>query len=161
MSAAMMRELQRHISDPLVVCQLEMSLGKRDWIERDLAINDGRPSVSFPDGTAEYCLEHDVQLQAWAPLARGLYSGAMLATTTEAQQRTSALVSTMAESRGTSPEAIVLGWLLRHPANIQPVIGTSDPDRIRACADSVRQADLMTRSEWYALLTSARGANPP
>jgi predicted oxidoreductase len=161
MSAAQMRSLQRHLPDPLVACQLEMSLGKRDWIERDLLVNDERPSVGFPDGTLEYCREHGVRLQAWAPLARGSYSGASSEGTTEAHQRTAAIVGAMAESRGTSKEAIVLAWLLRHPADVQAVIGTAVPSRILACADAVRQAELMTRSEWYALLTSARGADPP
>ena len=161
MSASQMRELQGCLAEPLVACQLEMSLGKRDWIERDLMVNDDAPSVGFPEGTLEYCREHDVQVQAWAPLARGIYSGATPPAPTDAQRRTSELVATMAAARATSREAIVLGWLLRHPAEIRPVIGTVTPSRILACADAVRQADLMTRSEWYALLASARGANPP
>jgi predicted oxidoreductase len=161
MSGAQMGELQRHLAQPLVACQLEMSLGSRGFIERDLAINGDGASVSFPEGTLQYCNEHDIDLQAWAPLARGLYSGATPDTASDAQVRTSALVSEMAAARGTSREAIVLAWLLRHPAGIRPVIGTADPERIRACADAVRQADLMSRGEWYALLTAARGSNPP
>ena len=161
MSGAQMRELQRHVAHPLVVCQLEMSLGRRDWIERDLAINDDGPQVSFPEGTLQYCHEQGVQLQAWAPLARGMYSGAFPDAATETQRRTSELVSRLAASRATSREAIVLAWLLKHPADIRPVIGTADPDRIRACADAMRQAGLMTRPDWYALLSTARGADPP
>jgi predicted oxidoreductase len=161
MSAVQMRELQRHVPTPLAACQLEMSLGRRDWIERDLAINDDGPYVSFPEGTLQYCREKRVQLQAWAPLARGMYSGVLPDTATDDQRRTSELVSRMAAARGTSREAIVLAWLMRHPADIHPVIGTSDPDRIRACADAARQAELMTRADWYALLSTARGADPP
>lgn len=161
MSAAQMRELQRHISHPLVACQLEMSLGRRTWIERDLAINEDGASASFPDGTLQYCREHGVQLQAWAPLARGRYSGATFAQSSEAEQRTAALVAEMAAVRATSREAIVLAWLLRHPADIVAVIGTADPGRIRSCADAVRQAELMSRGDWYALLTAARGSDPP
>jgi predicted oxidoreductase len=161
MSAVQMRELQRHLPQPLVACQLEMSLGRRDWIERDLAISDDGPQVSFPEGTLQYCHEQEIELQAWAPLARGMYSGLLPKAATDAQRRTSDLVSKMATSRGTSKEAIVLAWLLKHPADIHPVIGSTHPDRIRACADAVRQAERMTRSEWYALLSSARGADPP
>ncbi len=131
MSSVQMRELQRHLSEPLVVSQLEMSLGRRDWVEQELAVNDHGPQSSFPEGTLQYCREHDVQLQAWAPLARGLYSGARLDAPTEAQARTADLVSAMAEARATSREAIVLAWLMRHPADIQPVIGTADPARIQ------------------------------
>ena len=130
MSAAQMRELQRHVAQPLVACQLEMSLGRRDWIERDLAINDDGPSVGFPDGTLQYCREQDVQLQAWAPLARGLYSGA-IAGRRDARHSVARRSSCRdwLPTRGTSREAIVLAWLLRHPADIRPVIGTADPEQ--------------------------------
>jgi predicted oxidoreductase len=161
MSGAQMAELQRHLETPLVVNQLEMSLARRDWIEQDLAVNDDASPTTFPAGTIQYCLAHDVQLQAWGPLARGLYSGADGTTPSAALHRTSELVSQLAAAHATSKEAIVLAWLLKHPAGIQPVIGTANPDRIRACADAVRQAELMTRSDWYGLLASARGANPP
>ena len=161
MSATQMLELERHVAEPLVVNQLEMSLGTRDWIEQDVLINEHGLDASFPDGTLQYCQAHDVQLQAWASLARGIYSGAAVDTEDRAQLDTSALVTDMAESKATTREAIVLAWLLRHPANIQPVIGTANPDRIRACEDSVRQAEMMTRSEWYSLFISARGSNPP
>jgi len=161
MSGPQMGELQRHLGTPLVVNQLEMSLGRRDWIEQDLAVNDGASPGTFPPGTIQYCLANDVQLQAWGSLARGLYSGADGATAATPIHRTSGLVSRMAEMRGTTREAIVLAWLLKHPAGIQPVIGTANTDRIRGCADAVHQAELMSRSDWYGLLISARGSDPP
>ena len=155
MSAVQMRELQRHLDVPLVACQLEMSLGRRDWIERDLAINDPGPQSSFPDGTLQYCHEHGVELQAWAPLARGIYSGAPSDPPDDARRQTAALVAELAQPRN-EQRSDRLGWLLKHPANIRPVIGPLIPTG-SACADSVRQAELMTRSDWYALLTNARG----
>lgn len=161
MSGSQMQEIQRYVDAPLVVNQLEMSLGKRDWIEQDLAINDAQPTGIFPAGTVQYCRLHDVQLQAWGSLARGRYSGKAANPESAPERTTSALVGELAAARGTSREAIVLAWLLKHPARIQPVVGTANPGRIRACADAVRQSELMTRSEWYALLISARGSNPP
>jgi predicted oxidoreductase len=56
-------------------------------------------------------------------------------------------------------ESIVLAWLLKHPARIQPVIGTANPDRIRACDDATQVA--LTRGQWYALYQSARGRELP
>jgi predicted oxidoreductase len=66
-------------------------------------------------------------------------------------------ISQYAEEKGTSKEAIVLAWLMKHPAGIQPVIGTTKPERIiNSCkADEV----TLTREEWYSLFTIARG-NP-
>jgi predicted oxidoreductase len=67
----------------------------------------------------------------------------------------------MADAKETTPEAIVLGWFMRHPAKIQPVIGTSSAERILACKDAVTQSEVMTREEWYTLFESARGAKMP
>jgi predicted oxidoreductase len=162
MSASQMEFLRAVLDEPLVVNQLEMSLRKRDWVEAGVLVNhpDG-VGTSFPEGTIEYCRAHDVRLQAWGALAQGVYSGAVPADRSPAEERTAMLVSTMAREKETTPEAIVLGWLLRHPAGIEPVVGSADPGRILACGDAARQAEAMTRPEWYSLYTAARGGPVP
>ena len=95
-----------------------------------------------------------MQLQAWAPLAQGRYSGNGDATCT-----TSKLVSELAASYGVSREAIVLGWLMRHPAGIQPVIGTTNSQRIAACTEAATLT--LSREHWYQLFESARGQEVP
>lgn len=162
MSGAQIASLQKHLDTPIVLNQMEMSLGKRDWIETGVLINhpDGnRPS--FPEGTIEYCLDNSVRLQAWSPLARGAYSGRASTASTPEEAATAKLVLSLAQRKDTTPEAIVLAWLMKHPAGIEPVIGTKDPTRILASGDAEYQATCMTRQEWYALWTAARGANVP
>ena len=68
-------------------------------------------------------------------------------------------VKDLANSYHVSPEAIVLAFILRHPFNIIPVVGTSNPDRIRACAQAINIR--LTREDWYRLYESARGAELP
>ncbi|MNP64341.1 Oxidoreductase YdhF [compost metagenome] len=65
----------------------------------------------------------------------------------------------MADEKGTTPEAIVLAWLMTHPAGIQPVIGTINPSRIRACKDATTLR--LSREEWYTLYISSRGVDVP
>jgi predicted oxidoreductase len=101
---------------------------------------------------------HDIMLQAWAPVAGGTLidppPGA------EARVRkTAARVAEWANDKATSREAIVLAWLLRHPAGIQPIIGTTTPDRLVASCLADRLE--LSREEWYALLVTARGASLP
>ncbi|MGE5681201.1 MAG: aldo/keto reductase, partial [Bacillota bacterium] len=72
---------------------------------------------------------------------------------------TSALVKKLADKKRTSLEAIVLAWILRHPAKIQPVIGTIKPERIIACCQA-NDVEL-SREEWYDLFTEGRGAMVP
>lgn len=76
-------------------------------------------------------------------------------------RRTSALVEQLAQRMGVSREAVVVGWLLRHPYGIRPMVGTLNPQRIAACAQAPRAAELMTHEDWYALWTAARGRPLP
>ena len=54
---------------------------------------------------------------------------------------------------GSSPAAIAVAWITRHPADIQVVLGSTSPTRVRAAAAG---ADLvLTRPEWYELFRAA------
>jgi predicted oxidoreductase len=72
-------------------------------------------------------------------------------------QKTAALVREYARSYETTPEAILLAWLLKHPAKIQPVLGTTRPDRLRSCVKSLSVS--LSRDEWYSLFATAWGAS--
>lgn len=160
MNVAQIRFLQRALPDQIMVNQLEMSLAHLDWLDQGIHVNQkaGVP-VNFADGLLEYCQTEAIQIQAWGPLAQGRFSGRSVETDPEPIHKTAALVKQMAMEKATTPEAIVLGWLMKHPALIQPVIGTINPERIRACQAAEQQAQTMTREEWYTLYVSARG-NP-
>jgi predicted oxidoreductase len=152
--------LQHALNTPLVVNQLELSLGHLAWLDEGTTAGcSGEPGVNFSAGTIEYCRQHNVQLQAWGSLSQGLFSGKNVSTKPVQVHTTAKLVSRLAAEYHVSPEAIVLGWLMRHPANIQPVIGTTNLSRIRACAEA-RQVQL-SREHWYELYLAARGRALP
>lgn len=160
MSAAQISQLQERLETPIVANQLEMSLGKRAWVESTVLVNqDTGFDAGFPHGTLEHAATHGIELQAYGSLARGRYTG--MPTDTAADAATVGLVQALAQGWNTTAEAVVLGWLMRHPARISPVIGSSNPDRIAACADAPRIAAEMSREAWYALWTEARGAAMP
>ncbi|WP_028610221.1 aldo/keto reductase [Paenibacillus harenae] len=162
MSPGQIRFLQRALPDPIVVNQIEMSLLRHDWIDHGIHVNQKAGlNDSFPEGLMEFMQMEDIQIQAWGPLAQGRFSGRVHEKATEAELKTAALVKQLAEENDTTPESIVLAWLMKHPALVQPVIGTVNPERIIACRDAVRQSELMTRDQWYSLLISAREANKP
>ncbi len=162
MSAAQIRFLRQASPDQLAVNQLEMSLARLDWLDQGIHVNQAAgTAVNFSEGLMEYCQMEKIQLQAWGPLAQGRFSGRPVETEPENIRKTADLVKHMSAAKETTPEAIVLGWLMKHPAMIQPVIGTANAERIVACKDAERQSQLMTREEWYSLYVSARGKNMP
>ncbi|MGZ9587331.1 aldo/keto reductase [Paenibacillus marinisediminis] len=162
MNAAQISFLQQAIPDQLVVNQLEMSLARVDWLDQGIHVNQkAGTSVNFAEGLMEYCQMNKIQIQAWGPLAQGLFSGRSVENESKSVQDTAKLVSQLAAEKETTPEAIVLGWLMKHPAMIQPVIGSANAERILACQDAERQSKLMTREEWYRLYIASRGVPMP
>lgn len=160
MSSAQMKFLQKYLNDPIVANQLELSLYKHNFVDASINLNQSAAVDDiFPEGTIEYCRSEDVQIQSWGPLANGRYSGRNLDNETEVVRKTAEKVAQYANEKGTSREAIVLAWLLKHPAGIQPVIGTANPERIRACGDATNVT--LTRDEWYDLWITARGKGMP
>jgi predicted oxidoreductase len=162
MSGAQIEVLQDRLETPVVANQLEMSLLKRAWLESQVLVNHPEHlDYSFPHGTVEYCTRNAITLQAYGSLARGLYTGAEPESPTSAESATAELVADLAAQHGTTGEAILLGWLMKHPAGVAPVIGTVNPDRLRACADAARVAAALSRADWYRLWVTARGSNIP
>ena len=115
--------------------------------------------LSRNEGTIEYCRLHNITLQSWGSLAWGFLTGREVKKSTEKITRTTPLVLEMAKEKNVGPEAILTAWILRHPAKIQPIIGTTNPERIAAACQG--DGVTLTREEWYRLFTSGRGENLP
>ena len=159
-SRSTMEYLQHYLPEPLVANQLEMHLLHSGFAEATISFNQAAPA--YPDGwdgVLEYARLKGVSLQAWRPLAQGLLTGGDLANESAAVRKTAALVAELASTYAVSGEAIVLAWLMRHPAGIQPVLGTSRSDRLRVCAESTTVK--LSREDWYRLFETARGASMP
>jgi predicted oxidoreductase len=160
MSGAQIAYLQDRLETPVVANQLEMSLLKRDWLESTVLVNHPESAGSgFPHGTLEYCMDKGIELQAYGSLAQGRYTGA--GAQSDADTATSALLEHLAAEKHTTVEAVLLGWLMKHPARISPVVGTTNLSRIGACADAADVAAQMSRAEWYGLWMAVRGSNIP
>ena len=152
--------LQSALDIPIVANQIEMSLAKLDWLNEGVMVGTtGYQNSNYTSGTLEYCRLNGIQLQAWGSLAQGMFSDSGLHSEQENVRVTTDYISTLCEKYQVPNEAIVLAFLLRHPANIQPVIGTLNLERIKACAAAPNVT--LTREEWYSLFVKARGHNLP
>ncbi len=140
--------LQAACPMPLVVHQVEISMAKLD---------------AFTDGTLDQCLIERITPMAWSPLAAGLIGGgASRLLPSQASYRAEGFLPALeaiAKARGVSRTVVALAWLLRHPARVLPIVGSTRPDRIR---EAPQAADLeLTRDEWYRLLIAAQGGPVP
>lgn len=140
--------LQSYCSFKLIVNQIEISLAHLD---------------PFRDGALDQCVTRRITPMAWSPLAGGWLVGPpgvdMMDPHHARKLRLHETIEAVARERGFSRAVVCVGWLLSHPAGIVPIIGTTDPTRIRelAAADSVQ----VTRDEWYRLYEAACGQRLP
>ena len=133
---------------PMVAHQVEISLAKLD---------------AFTDGTLDQCLIERITPMAWSPLAAGLIGGGATRLLPSQKpyrpEQFLPALEAIAAARGVGRTVVALAWLLKHPAKIHPIIGTTNPDRIR---EATQAAGLdLTREEWYRLLVAARGEPVP
>lgn len=158
-TASQMAFLQYYLDQPIVVNQVEMNVIHSSLVNDGVTFNRGEAQPKSSEGTVEYCRMNGVLLQAYSPVAGGRLFGTPDEMPAGYLQETARIVSEMAEAKQTSKEAILLAWLLRHPAGIQPIFGTTRPERIAA---SVMADDItLSREDWYRLFIAGRGEPLP
>lgn len=149
--------LQASLDQPLVINQVEISLLHHHLInEGVITATQGTPYTAAA-GTLDHCRLHGLLVQAWSPLAGGRLSRPDSAE--PALRPAAEAVAAVAARHSLSAEAVMLAWLLRHPAGLQPIVGTTQVPRLRDCAaaDGLR----LDREDWYSLFTAARGGPVP
>ncbi len=157
-SGAQIELLKTAVKQPIVANQLEVSVLHSTLINAGVVLNQDAPLHPLrADGTLEYCRTHKITVQAWGPLAKGVATGKPLDSADERVRKTAEVVRAIAADHGVSGEAVLIAWILKHPAHIQPIIGTMNPERIRACcqADSLE----LSREEWWRLFGAGRGGD--
>jgi predicted oxidoreductase len=153
-------ELLRHfVTQPIVANQVAFNVIHTHMLDEGIIFNQDNPKLRSNEGTIEYCRLHNITLQSWGSLAWGLLSGRQPKEPSEKLARASAVVAEMAKQKGASPEAILVAWILRHPAKIQAIIGTTKPERIAASCQG--DGISLDREEWYRLFLAGRGEALP
>ena len=156
---AQISNLQSCVDQKLVLNQVELNIMHHYLISDGMTANMvDTTAYAGAMGTLDYCRQHDIMIQAWSPVAGGsiFNPGEDAADNVKA---VAALLNELAATHNTTPAAIAFAWLLRHPAGIQPIVGSLNPKRIPEAvpADDVE----LSRVEWYRLLEAARGAAVP
>lgn len=144
--------LNKYCGGKIMVDQLQLSIAHCDIIESGMNVNVDSPAGINRDGSVlEYSRLHDITIQAWSPFQYGMFEGVFLGNEKfpELNQR----IDELAEKYGVTGNAIAVAWILRHPAKIQTIVGTTNKERL---AKICRGSDInLTRSEWYSLYLAA------
>lgn len=140
--------LQKYINQHLIINQLQISVAHTDLIDSSFTMRlKDAANVDKTGDALTYSRLKNMTVQAWSPFQFGFYGGVFMGN--EGYPNLNAAVNRMAEEKSVSPSVIAIAWLLRHPAHIQPLIGTTNAGRLR---DICRAAEVtLNRAEWYEL----------
>lgn len=160
MDVSQLQFLEKALEAPIIANQIELSLSATGPFSYAIqAKNQHTTSNQFYHGMFEHAQLNDVEVQSWGSLANGLYSTPINETDTKTVRKTKALVIELANHYNVSKEAILLNFIRKHPAKVRPVIGSLNPDRIKACNDIYRFE--LSKEHWYALLCASMGQGVP
>lgn len=149
--------IQRSLEMPLVANQLQFSLAHTPMLDHGLNVNmSDEPAVDRDGGVLDYCRLHQMTVQPWSPMQAGFFGGVFLDHPDFSELNE--VLDELAEDRKVPVSAIAIAWLLRHPAKMQPVLGSMTPQRIR---DMCRACEVnLSRPEWYRLYRAAENRLP-
>lgn len=151
--------LQTAVRQPLVANQVQLSITHSSLVSTGVASNmEGlEQSVHRDGGMLEHARIHGTTLQAWSPFQAGFFTGTFLGDR-ERYADLNDVLEELADAHGVTPTGIATAWITRHPADVQVVLGTTRPERVR---EAVAGSDVrLSRQEWYRLFTAAGSLVP-
>lgn len=149
--------LKKYVKQPIVANQLQLSITNANMISNGVNVNMLiNESVDRDGSILDYCRLHDITIQPWSPFQYGFFEGVFL--DNDKFPELNAEINKVAEAHGVSNTTIAIAWLLRHPANMQPVTGTTNIERIQDC---IKASEVkLSREEWYGIYRAAGNKLP-
>lgn len=149
--------LKKYVEQDLIFNQLQLSIKRTGMIDTGLNVNmKVENSVDHDGYIMDYCRLNNITIQAWSPFQYGFFEGVFL--NNEKFPELNRAINIMAEKYGVTNSAIAVAWILRHPAKIQTIIGTTNPKRV---VDISKAAEItLNREEWYGLYRAAGNILP-
>ncbi len=157
MNSTQIEFLQKYCDAKLIINQLQFSLAHADLAESGLRVNMRNPENLARDaGLLEYCRMNEITIQAWSPLQYGMIQGNFL--NNGEFLLLNEKLEYMSTKKGIPPAAVAIAWILRHPAKIQAIVGTTSKEHLQ---DIARAATVtLSREEWYELYCAAGNCLP-
>ncbi len=149
--------LKKYVKQPIIVNQLQLSITNATMISAGVHVNMLDEAAVSRDGSIlDYCRLNDITIQPWSPFQYGFFEGVFL--NNDKFPELNAKIDEIAALHGVTNTTIAMAWLLRHPAKMQPVTGTMNPERLLDC---IKAADIyLSREEWYEIYRAAGNILP-
>jgi predicted oxidoreductase len=149
--------LQKYVKQPIIINQLQLSITNATMISQGLHVNRPDDAALSRDGSVlDFCRLKDITIQTWSPFQYGVFEGVFLGNPQFPRLNTK--IEGLAQKYGVSGTTIALAWILRHPAQLQPITGTMNVERLKDC---IKAAEItLSREEWYEVYLAAGNILP-
>jgi predicted oxidoreductase len=149
--------LRKFVKQKILFNQLQLSITNTGMIDAGINVNMQIDRSINRDGSIlDYCRLNDITIQPWSPFQYGFFEGAFLDNPKFPELNEK--INAIAADKGVTNSAIAIAWLLRHPAHMQPILGTTNPDRVK---DACKASNVtLTRQEWYQIYLAAGNKLP-
>jgi len=156
-NSGQIRLLNKYLDTPLTVNQLQFSPTNTGMIDVGLNVNmQNALSVDHDGSILEFCRLEGITIQAWSPFQYGFFEGVFLGS--DKYPELNKEINSLASQKGVTPEAIVMAWILRHPAKMQAIPGTTNVERLKGICKA--NSFELSRQEWYAVYRAAGNVLP-
>ena len=156
-NVAPMKRLQRYLPFPIAANQVQISAAFTPVFDSFFNVNMQNEASAMRDGGIfEYAYDHNQVIQAWSVLQHGYFGGVFLDNPEYAELNDA--LERIAADHASTKTAVAINWVLRYPAKMQAIIGTTRPERV---SESAAACDWeMSREEWYEVYLSAGNKLP-
>lgn len=152
-----MKLLEKYMTRNLIINQLQFSPTNTGMLDAGLGVNMAWDmSVNRDGGVLEYCRLKDVTIQAWSPFQYGFFEGSYIGS--EKYKALNDVLDRIAGEYSVTPTAVAAAWILRHPAKMQLIAGTTKTARLCEICDGDKIT--LTRPEWYEIYRAAGNRLP-
>ncbi len=152
-----MKLLEQYMDMPICANQLQLSVMHTPMIGAGINVNMTNESGVNRDGSVlDYCRLNNITIQPWSPMQFGFIEGCFV--DNEQFPEVNRAMAEVAEHYGVNNTTIAIAWLLRHPAKMMPITGTTNLARLRDCFNAANVR--LTREEWYAIYCAAGNKLP-
>jgi len=149
--------LKKSVKQPILANQLQFSITNANMISNGMNVNmENNASINRDGSILEFCRLNDITIQPWSPFQYGFFEGVFL--NNDKFPELNKTINEVAEKYGISNTTITLAWILRHPANMQPVTGTMNLNHLKQCCKASQIK--LSREEWYSIFRSAGNILP-
>ena len=149
--------LQASLPMKLQANQLQLSITNTGMMDQGFNVNmQINHSVDRDGGILDYCRLKKITIQAWSPFQYGFFEGVFLGS--PKYPELNAVIDTLSAQYGISPTGMAIAWILRHPAKMQAIIGTTSPERVKLVAAASQV--VLSREHWYEIYRAAGNKLP-